>query len=174
MPLRSPTPESTQALGAALARAIDGDGAIILLSGPLGAGKTCFVQGLAAGLGIPSDRVQSPTFVIAQELPLPAGGVLVHADCYRVSSEAELESAGLLDWLAPGCVVIAEWAERVPGAWPADRLEIAIARDAAERRFTIEATGPASRALVARWRAALPSADRDAPDSPEASQVPES
>jgi tRNA threonylcarbamoyladenosine biosynthesis protein TsaE len=139
-----------------LARVIGADGATLLLAGPLGAGKTCFVKGLAAGLGIPADRVQSPTFVIAQELPLPAGGTLVHVDCYRVSSEAELESAGLLDWLAPGALVVAEWAERVPGAWPEDRLEIAIARDADERRLVPTARGPASQALLTRWQRALP------------------
>lgn len=172
MLLRSPTPESTQALGAALARAIEADGAIILLAGPLGAGKTCFVKGLAAGLGIPADRVQSPTFVIAQELPLPAGGVLVHVDCYRVSSEAELESAGLLDWLAPGAVVVAEWADRVPGAWPEDRLEIAIARDAAERRLSLSARGARSQALLTRWRDALPFGSRPGPESRCVSQDP--
>jgi tRNA threonylcarbamoyladenosine biosynthesis protein TsaE len=154
--LRSPTPDSTLALGSALARVIGADGATLLLAGPLGAGKTCFVKGLAAGLGIPADRVQSPTFVIAQELPLPAGGTLVHVDCYRVSSEAELESAGLLDWLAPGALVVAEWAERVPGAWPEDRLEIAIARDATERRLAPTARGVASQALLTRWREGLP------------------
>jgi tRNA threonylcarbamoyladenosine biosynthesis protein TsaE len=158
--LRSPTPESTQDLGAALARAIDADGAIILLAGPLGAGKTCFVKGLAAGLGIPADRVQSPTFVIAQELPLPTGGFLVHVDCYRIASESELESAGLLDWLVPGALVVAEWGERVPGAWPEDRLEIAIARDATERRLAPTARGVASQALLTRWREGLPAGFR--------------
>jgi tRNA threonylcarbamoyl adenosine modification protein YjeE len=134
---------------------MDRRGAVVLLRGPLGAGKTCFVKGLAAGLGVPPERVQSPTFVIAQELPLPAGGVLIHVDCYRVTSEAELESAGLLDWLAPGALIVAEWGERVLGAWPDDRLEIAIERDAPGRTLEAVASGAASAALLARWREQL-------------------
>ena len=77
MQLRSPSPEDTERIAGALARAIDAAGAIVLLSGPLGAGKTRFAKGLAAGLGIPAERVQSPTFVVAQELPIPDGRTLV-------------------------------------------------------------------------------------------------
>jgi tRNA threonylcarbamoyladenosine biosynthesis protein TsaE len=111
------------------------------------------VKGLASGLDIPPERVQSPTFVIAQELPLPSGGVLVHVDCYRVGDEAELLSAGLLDWLAPGALVVAEWGERVPEAWPEARLEIAIARDGEGRVLEARARGGAAmEALLARWQ----------------------
>ena len=155
MRLRSPSPEATERFGAALAAAIGADGAIVLLSGPLGAGKTRFVKGLAAGLGVPPARVQSPTFAIAQELPLPDGRALVHVDCYRIASEAELESAGLLDWLAPDALLVAEWPERVPSAWPADRLEIAFARDREVedvRTLEARALGRASRTLLDRWR----------------------
>ena len=154
MRLHSPSPEATERFGAALAKAIDAAGAIVLLSGPLGAGKTRFVKGVASGLGIEPTRVQSPTFVLAQELPLTDGRALVHVDCYRVSGEAELESAGLLDWLAPGALVVAEWPERVPGAWPDDRLEIHFARGEAEDARTLEASarGPIASALLARWR----------------------
>jgi tRNA threonylcarbamoyladenosine biosynthesis protein TsaE len=151
--LLSPTPETTEALGAALAAALDDAGAVVVLSGPLGAGKTRFVKGLASGLGIPASRVQSPTFVIAQELPRPGGGVLVHVDCYRVGSEAELLSAGLLDWLAPGALVVAEWGERVPEAWPDARLEIGISREGDARTLEARARGGAGpRALLERWR----------------------
>ena len=98
MLLHSRSPEETEQLARALAGAVDDAGAIVLLSGPLGAGKTRFVKGFAAGLGIPVERVQSPTFVIAQELPTPSGRLLVHVDCYRIASEGELESVGLFDW----------------------------------------------------------------------------
>jgi tRNA threonylcarbamoyladenosine biosynthesis protein TsaE len=153
LPLRSPSPEQTERVARALAGAIDAGGAIVLLTGPLGAGKTRFVKGLASGLGIPAERVQSPTFVIAQELPTPDGRLLVHVDCYRIASEAELESVGLFDWLEPGAIVVAEWPERVPGAWPKDRLEIAFARGAgeSERELEARASGPRSAALLARW-----------------------
>jgi tRNA threonylcarbamoyladenosine biosynthesis protein TsaE len=155
--LHSPSPETTERLGAALAGAIDAAGAIVLLSGPLGAGKTRFVKGVASGFGIDPSRVQSPTFVLAQELPLRDNRVLVHVDCYRVASEAELESAGLLDWLAPGALVVAEWPERVPDAWPGDHLVVRFARGASEHERTLEvrARGPRASALLARWRAAV-------------------
>jgi tRNA threonylcarbamoyladenosine biosynthesis protein TsaE len=151
--LRSPSPEHTERLARGLAGAIDAAGAIVLLSGPLGAGKTRFVKGLAAGLGIPSERVQSPTFVIAQELPTADGRLLVHVDCYRIASEAELESVGLFDWLESGALVVAEWPERVPGAWPSDRLEITFSRGGRENERQIEARacGPQSSALLAQW-----------------------
>ena len=157
MRLHSQSPEATEQLGAALAAAIDAAGAIVLLSGPLGAGKTRFVKGVASGLGLESSRVQSPTFVLAQELPLGDGRALVHVDCYRVAGEAELESAGLFDWLAPGALVVAEWAERAPGAWPGDRLEIRIARGSGEyaREISAGARGPNATALLARWREKL-------------------
>jgi len=155
--LHSPSPEATERLGAALAAAIDASGAIVLLSGPLGAGKTRFVKGLAAGLGVAPERVLSPTFVVAQEFPLARGGTLVHVDCYRIGSEAELESAGLFDWLAPNALVVVEWPERVPGAWPSDRLEVRFARGAVEEERELEASasGPTAAALLARWRSQL-------------------
>ena len=155
--LLSPSPEATERFGAALAAAIDAAGAIVLLSGPLGAGKTRFVKGVASGLGIDPSRVQSPTFVLAQELPTASGRVLVHVDCYRVAGEAELESAGLLDWLAPGALVVAEWAERVPGAWPADHLAVRFARGADEHTRALEASAraPLASALLARGRERL-------------------
>jgi tRNA threonylcarbamoyladenosine biosynthesis protein TsaE len=151
--LHSQNPDETERAAGALGRAIDAAGAIVLLSGPLGAGKTRFAKGLAAGLGIPAERVQSPTFVIAQELTTSDGRLLVHVDCYRIASEAELESVGLFDWLGPGALVVAEWPERVPNAWPADRIEIAFARGAGETEREIEALarGPRSAALLARW-----------------------
>ena len=157
MQLHSPSPEATERLGAALAEAIDAAGAIVLLSGPLGAGKTRFVKGLASGLGVAPERVQSPTFVVAQEFPLARGRTLVHVDCYRIGNEAELESAGLLDWLAPNALVVVEWPDRVPGAWPEDHLEISFARGAAEdeREVEVSASGPAAAALLARWRSRL-------------------
>jgi tRNA A37 threonylcarbamoyladenosine biosynthesis protein TsaE len=78
----------------------------------------------------------------------------VHVDCYRIGSEAELESAGLLDWLAPNALVAVEWPERVPAAWPGDRLEIQFARGADEDTREIEASahGPDAAALLGRWR----------------------
>lgn len=166
MRLPSPTPEDTARIARALARAVDETGLVLCLQGPLGAGKTHFAKGVAEGLGLPPERVTSPTFVLAQELPLAGGRRLVHVDCYRVGGEDELLAAGLLDWLAPGVLLMVEWADRVPGAWPADQLRVRIARGAdddagrsagadAGRRIEAAAGGPASAALLDRWRAGL-------------------
>lgn len=143
----------------ALGAALRGEGLTIALRGPLGAGKTVFVKGLAEGLGIDPRQVASPTFAIASEYRTPAGQRLAHVDLYRVESEAELEAAGFLDFLAPGTVVAVEWADRLPGALPADCLEVAIERPAGagapgHRVLHAKACGEAARAVCARWQAA--------------------
>lgn len=129
---------------------------VIGLSGPLGAGKTEWVKGLAEGLGVDSALVASPSFVIASEYPSArAGGTpLAHVDLFRVANEGELESAGFLDLLAPGRVVAVEWADRMPTALPGDRIEVRIARGgAAEARdLAATATGPLAERVVAEWR----------------------
>ena len=127
-------------------------GFVVALAGPLGAGKTEWVKGLAHGFGIEPDGVVSPTFVIATE----HGGAraLVHADLYRLASAGELDAAGFLDWLAPGQVVALEWADRFPAALPADRVEVRIARDAdapETRAIEVEATGALAQRVVAAF-----------------------
>ena len=127
------------------------------LGGALGAGKTVFAKGLAEGLGLPEERVTSPTFVIAQELPTPRGPRLVHADWYRVEHAEELDAAGLDDWLAPGTLLVVEWGERFPEALPSDRLEVHLeAEGESERRITARAGGPEAEALHSCWRARCP------------------
>lgn len=130
---------------------------MIALVGPLGAGKTLFVKGLAEGLGLDPARVTSPTFVIASEYPVPGGRRLAHVDLYRLRSEAELEAAGFLDMLVPGAIVAVEWGDRLPGALPTDRLDVVISRsDGAEgRNLVASASGPRADATLARWRALL-------------------
>ena len=130
---------------------------MVALVGPLGAGKTAFVQGLAQGLGVDPDEVSSPTFVIASEYPAAGGLRLVHADLYRVESEAELETAGFRDLLAPDVVLAIEWADRFPDALPPDRLEVRIGRppgaEATHREIFAVALGPAAAEVLARWSA---------------------
>jgi tRNA threonylcarbamoyladenosine biosynthesis protein TsaE len=107
--------EQTLALGAELGRSIGANGLSIALIGPLGAGKTVFVKGLATGLGVDPRIVSSPTFVIAQQYPVPEGPhTLNHVDLYRLESSRELESIGFYDMLAPGQVTAVEWADRFP------------------------------------------------------------
>jgi len=98
----------TEALGRQLGAALSA-GSTILLRGELGAGKTAFVRGLAAGLGLPADEVSSPTFTLIQEYrgPIP----LYHVDLYRISS-LEADDLGLDELNQQGIVAI-EWAEKL-------------------------------------------------------------
>lgn len=133
--------DDTRACAAQLARGLR-PGAVLLLSGELGAGKTAFVRGLAEGLGIDPDEVTSPTFTLVHEYRegrLP----LVHVDLYRTES-ADLDEIGLDQDLAAEGVVAVEWPERlvrpVPGAIPVrildlggNRREIAVGAPTAPR-----------------------------------------
>jgi tRNA threonylcarbamoyladenosine biosynthesis protein TsaE len=117
--LELPAAADTEALGERLAAGL-GAGDLVVLSGPLGAGKTVFVRGLARGLGV-AGPITSPTFVIAREhRPLPGGaGVpLVHVDAYRLGGAAELDDLDLDTDLADAVVAV-EWGEGV-----AERLSV--------------------------------------------------
>jgi tRNA threonylcarbamoyladenosine biosynthesis protein TsaE len=108
---------ATRAIAAALAPGLL-PGAVILLSGDLGAGKTAFVRGLAEGLGIDPGDVTSPTFTLVHEY---RGGrvPLIHVDLYRLD-RAELDEIGLDQDLAAKGVTAVEWSDRlarpIPGA----------------------------------------------------------
>jgi tRNA threonylcarbamoyladenosine biosynthesis protein TsaE len=116
--LELPEPADTEALGERLATGL-GAGDLVVLAGPLGAGKTVLVRGLARGLGV-AGPVTSPTFVIAREhppLPGGAGVPLVHVDAYRLGSTgadvaAELDDLDLDTDLAEAVVAV-EWGEGV-------------------------------------------------------------
>ena len=105
----------TRGIAAALAPTFRA-GALVLLSGDLGAGKTAFVRGLAEGLGIDPDEVTSPTFTLVHEY---RGGrlPLIHVDLYRLD-RAELDEIGLDQDLAATGVIAVEWAERLARAIP--------------------------------------------------------
>ena len=108
---------------ARMAGLIRGRGVVIALHGDLGAGKTTFVQALAAALGV--DRpVTSPTFTLVGEYPLPGGRRLVHADLYRLKPGTDLESLGLDEYLDSGSIVAIEWAERALDALPTDSIHL--------------------------------------------------
>ena len=124
--------EETLALGRDLAgRFAVGD--CVALVGPLGAGKTALVRGIAAGLGLADERmVSSPTFVLVKEYPgrMP----VYHVDLYRLTApQVELGELGLDEMLSEG-VVLMEWADRAAGALPHCRWEIEIQPTGAESR----------------------------------------
>jgi tRNA threonylcarbamoyladenosine biosynthesis protein TsaE len=117
------TAAAMRALGARLARLLRA-GDLVLLTGPLGAGKTTLVQGLGEALGV-RGMITSPTFVIARVHPSLTGGpALVHADAYRLGGLAELDD---LDLDLDGSVTVVEWGEGVAEGLSTDRLEITIA-----------------------------------------------
>lgn len=100
------SPAAMEQLGRSFGEALQA-GDLVVLTGPLGAGKTTLTRGIAAGLGV-RGRVQSPTFVIARTHPsLGDGPPLVHVDAYRLGADAEFDD---LDIDFAGSVVVAEWA----------------------------------------------------------------
>jgi tRNA threonylcarbamoyladenosine biosynthesis protein TsaE len=105
----------TAALASEFARSLAA-GAVILLSGDLGAGKTAFVRGLAEGLGIDPGLVSSPTFTLIQEY---RGGRLPlhHVDLYRLRS-IEVDDLGLDELTLEAGVTAIEWPDRLPHEWP--------------------------------------------------------
>jgi tRNA threonylcarbamoyladenosine biosynthesis protein TsaE len=108
---RTATADDTQLLGRAIAARLRG-GEWLLLLGPLGAGKTTFVRGLARGLGY-DGTVRSPTFTLVAVYGTRP--VLVHADLYRLDEGASVDDLGLYDLAAEGdAVVVVEWADRCP------------------------------------------------------------
>lgn len=129
--------KGTLGLGRKLAQRL-GPGDCVALSGPLGAGKTVLVRGIAAGLGLGDPRlVSSPTFVLVHEYP--ARVRTYHLDLYRLSDAgAELPELGLEEMLADGIVLI-EWADRAEGALPLPHW-----------RVEIELTGPRGRRFHVR------------------------
>ena len=158
MRFHSPSPEATQSAARLLASALPEKGIAVVLSGPLGAGKTVFAKGIAAGLGIDPDAVTSPTFTICSEYDVPGGRRLAHLDGYRLASATELVGAGFLDLLVAGTVVLVEWGERFRDALPADRLEITLSRpdrSATRRLVNAVASGPTAAGALARWGALL-------------------
>lgn len=96
----------TQAFAEALARRLP-DGALLLLNGPLGAGKTTLVQFLAKALGF-TGEVTSPTYTLIHEYPTPQG-LIVHIDAYRMADQEELYHLGLEDYLPEARLILIEW-----------------------------------------------------------------
>jgi tRNA threonylcarbamoyladenosine biosynthesis protein TsaE len=133
----------TRALGRRVAKLLR-PGDVVLLQGPLGAGKTTFAQGIGAGLGV-DGPVRSPTFVLlAQHTSAqPAGLRLFHADLYRLDGPAAVDDLALAEQ-ARGGVLLVEWPERGLDALPAEHLLVVFeprAEADAERRITFVAVG---------------------------------
>ncbi|MEI6278952.1 MAG: tRNA (adenosine(37)-N6)-threonylcarbamoyltransferase complex ATPase subunit type 1 TsaE [Verrucomicrobiae bacterium] len=127
------TEADTRALGRRVGEAAHRPLALSL-EGPLGAGKTCFVQGLAEGLGLDASEVSSPTFPLVHEYP---GGrhPLVHFDLYRLEQEEELVPLGFDEYLqAPGICAI-EWGGKFPRLLPSGTWRVQFSIVPAGRRI---------------------------------------
>jgi len=130
----SHSPEQTRRLGMRLGAHLQ-PGDVVCLQGELGAGKTTFVQGVAAGWGS-LDAVSSPTFVLVNMYRRSDGGQLFHFDTYRVESLGEAEELDLDAMLVSGPLII-EWPERMVGLLPAESLWIKLEYVDDERRELI-------------------------------------
>ena len=136
--LISQSPEQTQRLGVRIGElALPGD--VFLLTGELGAGKTCLTQGIAWGLGI-KEYALSPTFVIMRELY--GRLILYHIDLYRLDHIEESLDLGLDDYLYGKGVCVVEWADKALSILPPKHLLIKIGYlSDTERSFQIEGRG---------------------------------
>lgn len=150
---RSRGPAATRRLASRLGRLLAA-GDVVSLAGELGAGKTCFAEGLARGLGVPETvAVPSPSFNIVLE---HAGRIpLYHLDLYRLQEEDELIEIGLDHYLYGDGACVVEWFDRFPARRPAARLDITIAFDPGRGAGgrTVEASGHGERGerLLFAW-----------------------
>jgi len=162
------TAEDTRRLGAALAPLLQ-PGDAVLLGGDLGAGKTTFVQGLAAALGV-IEPVTSPTFVLVHQYPTAGGWDLLHADVWRLEQLREVVDLALPEQLEEGAAVVVEWGEGAAPALAQDCLHVAIdfapgpaeagaatdlPTDAGTRRLSFNARGQGWRQRMTYLAAAL-------------------
>jgi len=140
--------ETTHAIGKLLGESCAG-GDTIALIGPLGAGKTCLVRGLAVGLGAPAEAVTSPTFVLIHEY---AGRVpLYHVDLYRLDERDAVNGLGLEEYTDSTGVTVIEWADRAPAVLPGDHLRITIEHLGGDRRrVTLHPQGARSAEVAAK------------------------
>jgi tRNA threonylcarbamoyladenosine biosynthesis protein TsaE len=137
-----PSADDTRAFGARLGALLRA-GDLVVLSGPLGAGKTTLVQGIGEGMGV-AGRIASPTFVLARVHPaqLPGGPALIHVDAYRLGSLAEVDDLDL-DVDVDTSVTVVEWGaglvEQLAEAWLS--IELSRGADSEERTATLDAHG---------------------------------
>ena len=141
--LRADSESDTRQFGECLASALTA-GDVVALSGDLGAGKTRLVKGIASGLDVADDEVNSPTFTLIQEY---SGRVTIrHCDTYRLRDPDEFLDLGLDELFSSDGIALVEWADRVEHLLPRDVLFIRIEITSPEsRQFWVEPRGKRSR-----------------------------
>jgi len=117
------------------------DGAVLILIGPLGAGKTVLAKGIALGLGV-QEPVVSPTYTIVSQYPA-RHRLLYHVDLYRIEGRDQLENLGLEDILAGNGIVVVEWGEKLEPLLRSGYTRITIGlKDDGGRDILMEEGGP--------------------------------
>jgi tRNA threonylcarbamoyladenosine biosynthesis protein TsaE len=146
----SRSPEQTRRVGMRLGAILE-TGNVIALIGDLGAGKTTFIQGIAAGWGS-LDQVSSPTFVLVNQYRRPNGARLYHLDAYRLARPMQAAELDLDPMLETGPLVV-EWADHILTALPEELLEINMWWIKSEQRgMRISANGKFYQDMVAKLR----------------------
>lgn len=145
--MMSTSAEHTRTLGRELGRLLQA-GDLVALSGDLGAGKTCCIQGIASGLGVPDTvSVTSPTYTLIHEYE---GTVPVyHFDVYRLAHEDDLYDLGYEEYFDGPGVCLIEWGDRIQALLPDDHLALHLHRQAdASRTLRFQGTGERAEAVV--------------------------
>lgn len=145
MSLFLPDSAAAEALGARLAERLPAR-AVAYLHGDLGAGKSTLARALLRGLGV-AGTIRSPTYTLVEQYPLPAGGLALHLDLYRIGDAGELEFLGLDP--AEARLWLVEWPQRGQGALPAADLELHLAIEGEGRRCELRPLTPAGADWVA-------------------------
>jgi len=127
----SESPEDTLEIARALGAALR-PGDVVGLTGDLGAGKTLFCKGVGEALGIPPDRILSPTFTIVTEHAGPVP--LTHIDVYRLAGAREADEIGMRELLSGDGVCLVEWAEKITELLPTDCIQVTFTISGVDRR----------------------------------------
>lgn len=137
-----PDDAATEALGAALARALGpAPGGVVYLQGPLGAGKTTLARGWLRALGV-TGSIRSPTYTLIEPYTLAGGRELLHLDLYRLKTPDELVGLGLDDWSPSRVWWLVEWPECGAGQLPPPTVRVQLAADGEGRQARIETPEP--------------------------------
>jgi tRNA threonylcarbamoyl adenosine modification protein YjeE len=144
--LQLPRPEDTDALGAALARALPEAPVVAWLRGELGAGKSTLARALLRELGV-TGAIRSPTYTLVERYPLPRGDA-AHLDLYRIASPGELDFLGL-DELREARLWLVEWPERGGPALPPPDLDVELAVADGGRRVELRDSSEKGRVWLA-------------------------